>query len=151
MKISDTLKIAGIVGAGVAVYLVVTRTMKAGGSIAKGVADVVTKDVNPASGENIVTTAIQSTPAGQTFHRWLGDTLGSIFDPVGYAAMKANESHSNVTVQAKALTGAAADAVRETEREKLRQMEASYKTYVNPLANVETLNFNPTTQEVIWP
>lgn len=145
MKNSDALKIAGIVAASIGAYLVVTRTLKAGGNIVAAVKTVVTEDLNPSSGKNVVTQALQSTDTGMKLHIWLGDKLGAIFGPPMASDV------SDITKQAPALTGAGADAIRATEREKLRQMEGAYKNYNNPLANVTTLEFNPTTQENIWP
>lgn len=54
MKTGDAVKLAGIAFAGVAAYLVVTRTMKAGGDVVAGAKKVLTEDLNPASTENIV-------------------------------------------------------------------------------------------------
>lgn len=146
MKTSDALKLAGIVAAGVAVYLVVTRTIKAGGDIAAGVKKVVSEDLNPASTKNVVTTALQSTPTGASIHEKIGDFLGSVFDPEGYRKMQsANASlhpdggASNTATQNRGLTGAAADDVRERERQELRRMEGAYSSYNNPLAGITTL------------
>lgn len=54
MKAIDAVKIGGILFAGVAAYLVVTRTMKAGGDVVAAAKKVLTEDLNPASPENVV-------------------------------------------------------------------------------------------------
>lgn len=54
MKTIDAFKFAGIVAAGVAAYLVVTKTAKAGGQVVKVAKEVITKDLNPASSDNII-------------------------------------------------------------------------------------------------
>lgn len=84
MKTIDAVKLAGIVFAGVAAYLVVTRTVKAGGDVVAGVKKVITEDLNPASTKNVVYTTVNSTEIGQSITEKIGDFLGSVFDRKNY-------------------------------------------------------------------
>jgi tRNA A37 threonylcarbamoyladenosine dehydratase len=97
MKNMYALKIAGIVAAGVAAYLIVTRTYKAGGNAVEAVKEVITKDLNPASTENVI---YKNLPENvQTF---VGDALGYVFDHENYVKYKAttsNGGHSNLQSQ----------------------------------------------------
>lgn len=54
LTVTDTLKLAGIVAAGVGAYLIVTKTVAAGGEIVKSTKEVLTKDLNPFSDDNII-------------------------------------------------------------------------------------------------
>ncbi|NBW79185.1 MAG: hypothetical protein EBR27_09260 [Betaproteobacteria bacterium] len=117
MKAMDAVKIGGILFAGVAAYLVVTRTIKAGGDVVAGAKKVVKEDLNPASDKNIV---YVNTP--EPVKEAVGDFLGSIFDPAGYKRMKEAERSigsapqiSNVKKQAPLLTGPD-ESVAETAR-----------------------------------
>ena len=89
MKTMDALKIAGIVAAGVGVYLVVTKTAKAGGQVVTAVKDVVTKDLNPASSENIIYSNLPDS---------VKNSLGKVFDFFGGSDYYADPS--NVKKQA---------------------------------------------------
>lgn len=108
MKTLDAIKIGGIVFAGVAAYLVVTRTVKAGGDVVEGAKKVIKEDLNPASDKNVV---YVNTP--EPVKRAVGDFLGSILDPEGYKKMKEAEkalgggtSHvSNTKMQGPLLSG----------------------------------------------
>jgi hypothetical protein len=96
-----TLQVAGIVAAGVVAYLVVTKIAKTGAKVGEAVASVaadvketvvntVTKTLNPASSENVVNSVVTSTPIGQDMSEKLGNWLGSVFDPKGYAQYQEN-------------------------------------------------------------
>lgn len=115
MKNKTALQAAGIVAAGVVAYLVISRTMAAGGNVVKAAEKIIKEDLNPASDKNIVTTALQSTETGRTIHEKVGNFLGRIFDPKGYAKMLEAEAAlkvggptskpSDLKHQAKLLTG----------------------------------------------
>lgn len=92
MKNETVLQVAGVVAAGVVAYLLVSRTIAAGGKVVEGAKKVLTEDLNPASGKNIVTQTLQSTEAGRAVHEKVGDFLGRVFDPKGYAKMKEAEA-----------------------------------------------------------
>jgi hypothetical protein len=89
MKTVDALKIAGIVAAGVAAYLVVTKTAKAGGQVVVAAKEVITKDLNPASPDNIVYSNLSDG---------FKNSLGKIFDFFGGTDYYADPS--NVKTQA---------------------------------------------------
>jgi hypothetical protein len=103
-----TLQIAGIVAAGVAAYLIVTKIAKTGAKVGDAVAAVasdvkdtvvntVTKTLNPASTENIVHKTLTSTPAGESISEKIGNWMGKTFDPEGYAKYQENLGKIAVT------------------------------------------------------
>jgi len=83
MKAVDALKIGGILAAGVVTYLLVTRTLKAGGKVIDGAKKVLTEDLNPASTENIIykaTSAAVDTFAGDGKETSLGVRMWEFFN-----------------------------------------------------------------------
>lgn len=64
MKNTTASQMAGVVAAGVVAYLVVSRTIKAGGKVLEGAKEVLTKDLNPASSENIVYKGVNAITGG---------------------------------------------------------------------------------------
>ena len=147
----QALKLAAIVAAGVAAYLIVTKIAKTGAKVGDAISSVATdaknlvvtaatETFNPASEANIVNRVVTSTPLGQDISSKFGDWLGSIFDPKGYAEYQANLAkinQSNVQKQAKLLAPDTNQSAAETAR--LKRANASY---VNPLASVQTQDFN---------
>lgn len=89
MKPMDALKLAGIVAAGVAAYLVVTKTAKAGGQVAQAAKEVITKDLNPASSDNIIYSNLPDS---------VKNGIGKVFDFFGGTDYYADPS--NVKKQA---------------------------------------------------
>jgi len=84
MKAIDAVKIGGILFAGVAAYLVVTRTMKAGGDVVAAAKKVVTEDLNPASTENVVykaASAVTDTFAADGEKKPLGVRIWETLNP----------------------------------------------------------------------
>ncbi len=154
----QALQLAAIVAAGVAAYLVVTKIAKTGakvgdaiGSVATDVKNTIvtaaTETFNPASEANIVNRVVTSTPLGQDISSKFGDFLGSIFDPKGYAEYQANlakSNTSNVKKQAKLLAptgaggGQSSPSYAATDPRRLDRPAS----YVNPLADVRTQDFN---------
>lgn len=135
MKTSDALKMAGIVFAGVAAYLVVTRAAKAGEKVTDAVVNTIKKDLNPTSPENVV---YRNLP--ETLQEKIGNALGSIFDPDGYAVYTANKKAidgmmagdggaSNTKKQADALVPDDNQSSAEVARLK---RQAANSSYVNP-------------------
>jgi len=123
MKAMDAVKIGGIVFAGVAAYLLVTRTVKAGDDVVAAVKKIVTEDLNPASDKNVI---YKNLPESWT--EKIGNKLGQIFDPEGHAKYQENlkslddkilkvnatDGLSNTSDQAKLLVGNQSNA--ETNR-----------------------------------
>ena len=142
MKTMETVKIAGSVVAGVAAYLVVTRIFKTGGKVADAVKQVVTKDLNPVSDENVV---YKNLP--ETVQTKVGDFLGFVFDHENYVKYKAvteNGGHSNVQTQHITLAPTGAGPGRsspEFAANDPRRLDKA-ASYTNPLADVETQDFN---------
>jgi hypothetical protein len=54
MKALDAVKIAGIVGAGVVAFLLVRRVSQGGQKVVDAAVSVITKDLNPASPDNVI-------------------------------------------------------------------------------------------------
>ncbi len=153
MKTIDALKIAGIVGAGVVAYWAVTNIVKKGaagagkaaGEAVANAAGGIIKGIG--SGVGIPDTDLTQCNADLAAGRYW-DASFSCPLPVYTKALinkaigKEAVNPSNVKTQAPGLTGADADKVRETERQYLRRMEVGYKDYSNPLAGIETQQFD---------
>jgi hypothetical protein len=142
MKTMDAVKIAGIVAAGVAAYLVVTKTAKAGGKVVEAAKEVITKDLNPASTENVI---YKNLP--ETVQTKVGDFLGFVFDHENYVKYKAateNGGHSNLQTQKITLapTGAGGGQSSPTFAANDPRRLDKPSSFVNPLAGVETQDFN---------
>jgi hypothetical protein len=143
MKTSDALKIGGIVFAGVAAFLIVNRAIKEGGKVAVAVSEVVKKDLNPASTENII---YKNLP--ETVQTKVGDFLGWVFDNEGYNRRKTlleNGGTSNVKTQkVQLLPPSGAGAGRSTPeftRTDPRRLDI-VKSYDNPFNGIETMDYN---------
>jgi hypothetical protein len=123
MKTSTMLKLAAIAASGVAAYLVVSRTIKAGGKVAEGIKTVVTQDLNPASDKNIIYKNISESAKEK-----IGNLLGYVFDYAGYKKYKENLA---------ALAAPLPVSKSQIEKEKalLRKMERSYN---DPFDGVKT-------------
>lgn len=141
MKTMDAVKIGGILFAGVAAYLLVTRVSKAGGDIVKGATEVITKDLNPASTENVVYKTITKTEAGQTITEKLGDFLGFVFDRKGYEDHMGRLKQIDAIVKTPTGTGGASNVSNQTPAE-----DARLKRYQLNAASAESarnlFNFN---------
>jgi len=142
MKTMDAVKIAGIVAAGVAAYLVVTKTAKAGGQVVSAAKEVITKDLNPASSENIIYSNLPDS---------VKNGIGKIFDFFGSTDYYADPS--NVKKQAPLLAphtvqkplaptgaggGQSSPAFAATDPRRLDRQPSN----TNPLAGIETQDFN---------
>lgn len=141
MKTIDALKLAGIVAAGVGAYLVITRAAKAGGNVVAAVSDVVTRDLNPASADNVIYKNLPST-----IQEKVGDFLGFVFDNANYTKYKAassNGGNSNLQTQHITLapTGAGAGqsspGFAATDPRRLDN-----PNYVNPFANATKIDYS---------
>lgn len=140
MKTMDAVKIAGIVAAGVAAYLVVTRTAKAGGKVVEAAKEVITKDLNPASTENVI---YKNLP--ETVQTKVGDFLGWMFDHENYVKYKAateNGGHSNLQTQKQTITLPKYSPEDQSDAETARLLRQSKPSYTNPLSGIETQDFN---------
>jgi hypothetical protein len=74
MKTQDVinvLKIAGVIAVGVGAYLVVTRVAKTGGKVVETAKEVITKDLNPASSDNVIYSNLSDD---------VKNSIGKVFD-----------------------------------------------------------------------
>jgi hypothetical protein len=140
MKTMDALKIGGVVVAGVAAYLIVTKAAKTGGKVVEAVKETITKDINPASTENVI---YKNLP--ESVQRGVGDFLGFVFDNANYRRNKQimqSGGVSNVKNQAELLapTGAVSGqsspgfAAKDPRRVDL-------PNYVNPFASAAKIDY----------
>lgn len=147
MKTIDALKIGGIVFAGVAAVMVISKIAKTGATVAEAAKKVITEDLNPASGKNVVTQTLQSTSSGMKIHETIGNFLGRIFDPEGYRRymdnLKTLENHGQVQKgdilpPTGAGGGQSSPAFAAIDPRRLDRTPAR----TNPLAGVETLGWD---------
>ena len=114
MKNTTALQAAGIVAAGVVAYLVISRTMKAGGDAVKAVKQVIAEDLNPTSDKNLAyraATALGNSVSTDGQDKSLGARIWEWANPGKVAqenaALGGNTAHvSNTKLQAAALVGA---------------------------------------------
>jgi hypothetical protein len=93
MKTQDVinmLKIAGVIAVGVGAYLVVTRVAKTGGKVVETAKEVITKDLNPASSDNLIYSNLSDG---------VKNSIGKVFDFFGGTDYYADDP-SNVKKQA---------------------------------------------------
>ena len=152
-----TLQIALIVGAGVAVYLIATRAFKTGEKIVDAAKGVITKDLNPASSDNIVNRAVSAVGGALTgqddfsLGSWIYDITHKDYNPSNVQTQAKVAAPTNNRVApgfdprtSRGLIGAQADVVRERETNIFRIMEksgyekvdenAAYDAHINRLA-----------------